>query len=174
MSTAKGLLMINTGNGKGKTTAALGLMLRAWGNDMKVVMLQFVKSPRRQTGEQKAAKRVGLEIHTVGGGFVFDPEDTGIHRERAVQQWAAARQKLLSGAYDMVVLDELTYPLQFGWISVDEVVNVLKERPRNLHVVVTGRNAPQPLIDLADTVVEMTDIKHHFRSGIKAQRGVEL
>jgi cob(I)alamin adenosyltransferase len=174
LSPTKGLVIVNTGNGKGKTTAALGLMLRAWGNGLKVVMLQFVKSPGRQTGEHKAAEKIGIEVITVGGGFVFDAKDDGRHRELAVQQWQTAKQKIGSGNYDMVVLDELTYPLQFGWISVDELLEVLKTRPAKLHVVITGRNAPQPLTDFADTVVEITDVKHHFRQGVKSQRGIEL
>ncbi len=174
MSPAKGLVIVNNGNGKGKTTAALGLVLRAWGNDLKVVVLQFVKSPGKGAGEQKALKRMGIEMATVGAGFVFDPDDTGRHRELAVQQWETAKQKIKSSSYDMVVLDEITYPLQFGWISVEELLEVLRTRPPGLHVVITGRNAPQPLIDFADTVVEITDVKHHFRQGVKSQKGIEL
>ncbi len=174
MSQARGLVIINTGNGKGKTTAALGLMLRAWGNGLKVIILQFVKSPSRETGEQKALEKMGIETLTVGAGFVFDPHDTGRHRELAIQQWETAKQKIRSGSFDMIVLDEITYPLQFGWISVDELVDVLGRRPSGLHVVITGRNAPQPLIDFADTVVEITDVKHHFRQGVKSQKGIEL
>ncbi len=174
MSPTKGLVIVNTGNGKGKTTAALGLMLRAWGNGLRVVMLQFVKSPGRQTGEHTAVKKIGIEIITVGGGFVFDAKDSGTHRQLAVQQWQTAKEKIGSGDYDMVVLDEITYPLQFGWISVDELLDILKMRPAKLHVVITGRNAPQPLMDYADTVVEITDVKHHFRQGVKSQKGIEL
>ena len=174
MSPARGLVIVNTGNGKGKTTAALGLMLRAWGNGLRAVMLQFVKSPGRETGEQKAASKIGLEMITVGGGFVFDAKDAGRHRELADRQWQTAREKIGSGDYDLVILDELTYPLQFGWISVEDLLDVLKNRPAKLHVVITGRNAPQQLIDYADTVIEITDVKHHFRQGIKSQRGIEL
>lgn len=174
MKPAKGLVIVNTGNGKGKTTAALGLVLRAWGNGLKVAVIQFVKSPGRGTGEQKALTRMGIEMLTVGAGFVFDPEDTGRHRELAIQQWENAKERIKSSAYDMIVLDEITYPLQFGWISVEEMLGVLKARPSSLHVVVTGRNAPQPLIEFADTVVEITDVKHHFRQGVKSQKGIEL
>jgi cob(I)alamin adenosyltransferase len=174
MSRVRGLVIVNTGKGKGKTTAALGLMLRAWGNGLRVVMLQFVKSPDREYGEHRAARKIGLEIIALGGGFVFDPNDEGKHRSLALEQWEAAKQKIRSGEYDMVVLDELTYPVVFGWIPVEEVIEVLKNRPKGIHVVVTGRGAPQPLIDFADTVVEMMDVKHHFRNGITAQRGIEL
>jgi cob(I)alamin adenosyltransferase len=174
MNPTKGLVIINTGNGKGKTTAALGMLFRAWGNDMKVVMLQFLKSPDSKTGERQAAQRIGIEVVTGGAGFVFDPDDDSGHRPAAVEQWKTARQKINSGQYDMVILDELTYPLQFGWISVDDVIDVLKNRPVNLHVVITGRNAPQSLIDFADTAVEVADIKHHFEKGVKAQPGIEF
>ena len=174
MGPTKGLVIINTGNGKGKTTAALGMLFRAWGNDMKVVMLQFLKSPDSKTGERQAAQRIGIEVVTGGAGFVFDPDDDRGHKAAAIDQWQTAKVKIGSGKYDMVILDELTYPLQFGWISVDEVIEVLKKRPVNLHVVITGRNAPQALIDFADTAVEVSDIKHHFNNGIKAQPGIEF
>ena len=174
MSPVRGLVIVNTGNGKGKTTAALGLMFRAWGNNMKVVMLQFVKSPEHEAGEHKAARRIGIEIIPGGAGFVFDPQDIGRHRALALEQWQEAQKRIMSGKYDMVVLDELTYPLKFDWIPVNEVIEVLKHRPVNLHVIITGRDAPQALIDFADTAVDMSDIKHHFRQGIKAQQGIEL
>jgi len=174
MKSAKGLVIVNTGNGKGKTTAALGMMLRAWGNGMKVVMVQFVKSSKSDYGEHKAARKIGLEIVTAGAGFVLPEKDMAAHRDLAVHQWQVARQKISSGDYDMVVLDELTYAIQFGWIAIEEVIDTLRQRPTGLHVVITGRNAPQALIDFADTVVEVTDVKHHFRQGVKAQRGVEL
>jgi cob(I)alamin adenosyltransferase len=171
---AKGLVIINTGNGKGKTTAALGLMMRAWGNDMSVVMLQFIKSPENGSGEYRAAKRIGIEILQGGAGFVFDPQDANVHRTLAIKQWQEAQKRINSGKYDLVVLDELTYPLKFGWIAVGEVIDVLEHRPSNLHVVITGREAPRALIDFADTVVNVGDVKHHFKKGIKAQAGIEL
>jgi cob(I)alamin adenosyltransferase len=174
LSEDKGLVIINTGDGKGKTTAALGLMLRAWGNGLRTVMLQFVKSSDRETGERKAAKAIGLEMVTVGDGFVFDPNDEGKHRALAVEQWETARGKIMSGKYDMVILDEITYPIEFGWTSTDELIEVLRSRPAGLHVIITGRRAPEALLEIADTVVEMTDVKHHFRSGVRAQRGIEM
>ena len=118
MSDRKGLVIINTGNGKGKTTAALGLMLRAWGNGLRVILLQFVKSPDREYGEHKAARRIGIEVVTLGGGFVFDPNDQGKHRSLALEQWQTAKEKINSGNYDLIVLDELTYPVNFDWIPV--------------------------------------------------------
>jgi len=174
MSAAKGIVIVNTGNGKGKTTAALGLLFRAWGDGLKVVMLQFVKGSDSDYGEHKAARRIGVEIIPGGAGFVFNPDDPGPHRERALEQWQEAKKRINSGDYDMVILDELTYPLHFQWITAQEVIGVLKARPASLHVVITGRGAPQELIDFADTVVEIKDIKHHFQKGIKAQKGIEL
>lgn len=174
MMPPKGLVIINTGDGKGKTTAALGMMLRAWGNGLKVVMLQFVKSPDREYGEVKAARQVGLELVTGGAGFYFPGMDPAPHKAAAMAQWEAAREKISSGGYDLVILDELTYALRFGWISVEELIDVLRRRPAGMHVIITGRAAPQSLIDFADTVSEIREVKHHFRQGIKAQPGVEL
>lgn len=174
MNDTKGLVILNTGNGKGKTTAALGLMLRAWGNDMKVVMLQFVKSPDRESGEHRAAKQLGIEIVPGGAGFVFDPDDSGQHRTLATAQWKEAKKRIASDKYDMIILDEFTYPLLFGWIPTEEVFEVLDRRPSRLHIVITGRDAPGALIDYADTAVNVVDIKHHFKKGIKAQPGIEL
>jgi cob(I)alamin adenosyltransferase len=174
MNDTKGLVILNTGNGKGKTTAALGLMLRAWGNDMKVVMLQFVKSPDRESGEHRAAKRLGIEIVPGGAGFVFDPDDSGQHRALAIAQLQEAKKRIASDKYDMIILDEFTYPLLFDWIPAEEVFEVLDKRPSRIHIVITGRDAPGALIDYADTAVNVVDIKHHFKKGIKEQPGIEL
>ena len=171
----KGLVIVLTGEGKGKTTSALGMMLRAWGNDMKVVVLQFIKSPKREYGELKAAREMGVEMVPGGAGFVFPKTvDIEVHKSVAVDQWKMAREKIISGGYDMVVLDELTYALKFGWVPVEELIDVLRQRPAGQHVIITGRDAPQALIDFADTVSEIRDVKHHFRQGIKAQKGIEL
>ncbi len=174
MADSKGLVIVHTGNGKGKTTAALGLLLRAWGNGMKVVMLQFVKSPERASGEHKAAQRLGIEIVPGGAGFIFDPKDTGQHRALAVAQWQEARKRIESDKYDMIILDEFTYPLSFGWTPPEEVFEVLDRRPQRLHVIITGRDAPGALLDYADTAINVVDIKHHFKKGIKAQPGIEI
>jgi cob(I)alamin adenosyltransferase len=173
---ARGLVMINTGNGKGKTTAAIGLLLRAWGHDMKVVMLQFIKNKKSNYGEHRAARRLGIEIIAGGAGFVRpgrtkDPEKSALLSRKL---WDLAKEKISSGTYNMVILDELSYPLQFGWLSVEEVIEVLKHRPEQLHVVITGRGVPDTLIDFADMVTEVKEIKHHFRQGIKAQPGIEF
>jgi cob(I)alamin adenosyltransferase len=171
----KGLVTVITGEGKGKTTSALGMMLRAWGNGMKVVVLQFIKSPKRQYGELKAARKMGVEMVQGGAGFVFPKTvDIEFHKSVALAQWEVARDRIISGDYDMVILDELTYALKFGWIPMDELLSLLEQRPAAQHVIITGRDAPQALIDFADTVSEVKDIKHHFRQGVKAQPGIEL
>ena len=173
----KGLVIINTGNGKGKTTAALGLLLRAWGHDMKVIMLQFVKKSSSNYGEHKALRRIGIEIVPQGAGFVFPGrgvKNVEESRRLSIQQWERARELISSGEYQVVALDELTYPLNFGWLSTQDVIETLKGRPAQVHVVITGRDAPQELIDYADLVTEMKEIKHPLHSGIKAQEGIEF
>ncbi|MBI2860994.1 MAG: cob(I)yrinic acid a,c-diamide adenosyltransferase [Chloroflexi bacterium] len=169
----RGLVLVNTGNGKGKTTAALGLMLRAWGHNMKVVMLQFIKRSAADYGEHRAARKIGLEIVSRGAGFMRG-KDEEQHRELALEQWALAREKINSGDYDLVVLDELAYPLKYGWLSAEDVLEVLKNRPPEVHVVITGRGIPAEIIDFADTVSEINEVKHAFKNGIKAQRGIEF
>lgn len=174
MSRAKGLVLINTGAGKGKTTAALGMLLRAWGHNMKVIMLQFVKSSTADYGEHRAAHRMGVEILARGAGFTKRGGNADKNRRLTVELWNMATDKICSGDYHMVILDELTYPLRHRWLSVAEVLDVLRNRPGEVHIVITGRDAPQELIDFADMVVEMREVKHHLQKGIKAQPGVEF
>lgn len=171
VKTKKGLVIVNTGNGKGKTTAALGMMLRAWGHDMKVVVLQFVK--HATVGEHRAAQRMGIEMVAGGAGFTFKGDKDEKSRQMARELWQTAKEKINSGDYDTVILDEMTYALEFGWLEIDDVLDVLRKRPEKLHVIITGRRAPQALIDFADTVMEITDVKHHHRQGVKAQPGIE-
>ncbi|MEK7354140.1 MAG: cob(I)yrinic acid a,c-diamide adenosyltransferase [Chloroflexota bacterium] len=172
MNRNKGLVIVNTGQGKGKTTAAMGMMLRAWGHDMKVVVLQFVK--HSTVGEHHAAQRMGLEMVAGGAGFTFRGNNVEKNAQMARQLWQVAAEKINSGNYDMVILDEMTYALQYGWLGLDEVLDTLRHRPDKLHVIITGRNAPQALIDFADTVVEIADIKHARQQGVKAQAGIEF
>ena len=173
----RGLVIINTGNGKGKTTAALGLMMRAWGHDMKVIMLQFVKKSTANFGEHRAARKMGIEIVPRGAGFTLPGKGGKNEAENKLlsrEQWDKARETINSGSYQIIVLDEFTYPLKYGWLSVEEVIEALKGRPAKVHVVITGRDAPQELIDFADVVTEMKEIKHPLKKGIKAQKGIEL
>jgi len=171
---AKGLVVVNTGHGKGKTTAALGVVLRAWGRDMRVIIIQFVKTRTSNYGENRAAKKLGIEMIPMGEGFTWLSKDIEKDKATAREAWELARQKICSGEYDLVLLDELTYPLTYGWIPVEEVIDVLRQRPEGQHVIITGRDAPEELIDYADLVTEMREIKHPFQKGLKAQPGIEF
>lgn len=170
-----GLLIVNTGHGKGKTTAALGLLLRAAGRDMRVGMFQFIKSAETRYGEHVAAERLGVEIVPLGDGFTWLTENIDQDRALAERGWARVRAALEGGEYDVLILDEMTYCFRFGWLDVDEVVAAIRARPQGTHVVVTGRDAPQALVDAADLVTEMRLVKHPYREqGIPAQPGIEL
>ena len=171
---AHGLVIINTGHGKGKTTAALGMLVRAWGHDMKVIMLQFVKKSTANYGEHRAARKMGIEVMPQGAGFTLGGKNVEENRRLSIQQWARAKELINSGTYQVVALDEFTYPLKYGWLSTEEAIAFLRSRPPHVHVVITGRDAPQELIDFADLVTEMKEIKHPLKNGIKAQKGVEF
>jgi cob(I)alamin adenosyltransferase len=170
----KALTIVYTGNGKGKTTAALGMILRAWGRDMKVVMLSFIKNENSNYGEERAARKLGIEMVPLGGGFTWLSKDLDQDKALAQRCWALCCERIESGEYDIVVLDEITYPINYGWIDLADVIDVLSKRPDDLHVVLTGRDAPQGLIDYADLVTEMRELKHPFQDGIKAQPGVDF
>ncbi len=171
----KGLVIVNTGKGKGKTTAALGMLLRAWGRGMRVCMLQFIKNKNAQYGENKAAHILDLEIIPIGDGFTWTSKDMDKTIALALQGWEDAKQRIKSGDYDMVILDEFTYPLHFGWLDIDQVIAWLKEnKPPMTHLIITGRDAPGELIEYADLVTEMNPIKHPYNDGIHAQPGVEF
>ena len=175
-SNTHGLVIVNTGNGKGKTTAAIGLMLRAWGHDKKVIMLQFVKNTKANFGEHRAARRIGIEIISGGAGFVVPGVAGDLEKSIRLSRelWSRAAKIITSGEYDMVVLDELSYPLLYGWLDVQEIIGVLRNRPDKEHVVITGRDMPAELNEFADMVTEFTEVKHHFSNGIEAQPGIEF
>jgi len=170
----KGLLIVYTGNGKGKTTAALGAALRAVGHDMRVCMIQFIKGGWK-SGELNAVKNCkGLfDIIVKGEGFLFNSEDIEKHRPTARDAWEHAKRVISSSEYEVVVLDEFTYLLNYGLIEEKDAVEFLRRKPEGLHIIVTGRNAPNSLIDIADLVTDMRVIKHPFQKGIKAQRGID-
>jgi cob(I)alamin adenosyltransferase len=170
----KALVILYTGNGKGKTTAALGMLLRAWGRGMKVCMLSFIKTETSNYGEERAAKKLGIELIPMGGGFTWLSKDLDKDRALAQKCWDLCKQKIASNEYDIVVLDEITYPISYGWLDVDEVIDTLRSRPADVHVVLTGRDAHEKLIDFADLVTEMREIKHPFNAGVKAQPGVDF
>ncbi len=171
----KGLVIVNTGEGKGKTSAALGVLFRAWGRDMRVRMFQFLKHTGAYFGEHRAAKKLGITIQAMGDGFTWRSKDMDQTRSLAVEQWKNCKAALASGDDEVLILDEFTYPLHYGWVPVDEVLDALKQRPPMLHVIITGRYAPEELISYADLVTEMRVIKHPYRDqGIKAQPGIEF
>lgn len=173
----EGLLLVNTGEGKGKTTAALGLGLRAAGHGMKVLMLQFFKGPW-PTGECAAVKRLepDFKIVQLGQGFIRTrkEEHSKATIENAQVSWDRAKQEIFSDFYDIIILDEINNMIYHGLVSVEEVISVLKERPKRLTVILTGRNAHEKVIEMADTVTEMREIKHHYKRGINAQKGIEF
>ena len=169
-----GITLLYTGCGKGKTTAALGLLLRAWGDGFSVGCVQFLKSPEWETGEKAALQKLGIPLFTLGKGFVFPGKSQDEHRAAAFEAWETVKQMILSGTYDLLMLDEITYPLAFGWLDAAECVSWLREhKPDSMHLVLTGRDAPQELINYADTVSEVKEIKHHCHAGITAQTGIE-
>ena len=173
----RGLLMVHTGNGKGKTTCALGLMMRAAGRGMKCCMIQFMKSRNDSYGEHESAERLGIEVHTMGDGFTWDTKNPEQDIKTARQTWQLCIEKLRSGDYDMLVFDELVYVLSYNWLPVEEVLQEIKSARASqpaLHIVVTGRDAPAELIEAADLVTEMKEIKHPFNAGIRAQQGIEF
>jgi cob(I)alamin adenosyltransferase len=173
----RGLLMVNTGNGKGKTTCALGLMMRAAGQGLKCCMIQFIKSKSDRYGEHHSAEKLGIEVHTMGDGFTWDTKNPEQDKETARRSWSLCVEKMRSGDYDLLVFDELVYVLSYGMLSTEEVLEEIRavraEQPA-LHIVLTGRDAPQALIDAADLVTEMREIKHPFNAGIFAQQGIEF
>ncbi len=170
----RGLLIVITGNGKGKSTSAFGTIARALGHAMKVGVVQFIKS-RTDTGEEAfLGKQPGVEWHVTGDGFTWDTQDREQDIATAQRGWAIATRMLADPSYQLVVLDELTYLLSYGYLDSDSVLDALAHRPAEQHVIVTGRGASDALIDLADTVSIIADEKHAYRAGIKAQPGIDL
>lgn len=171
----KGLLIVNTGPGKGKTTAALGMVCRAIGHGHRVAVIQFVKGAL-QTGEKVVfdAFPDQVEFRPMGEGFTWDTQDRARDIAVAREAWETVKARIADPEIDMVVADELNIVLRYDYLPTDEVVEALVNRPEGKHVIVTGRNAPQALIDAADLVTEMTVVKHPFRSGVKAQAGIEF
>lgn len=175
MSKTKGLVIVHTGKGKGKTTAALGLLMRACGHGFKPCVIQFIKSESGRWGEIKIAEKLGIEWHKTGSGFTATPEEEKEAMVKARQGWKLAQKKIASGQYDLLLLDEFTYPLHYGWLDTTDVITWLHEhKPEDLHIIITGRSAPAALIEYADLVTEMRAVKHPFEQGIKAQRGIEF
>ena len=170
----RGVLVVNTGNGKGKSSSAFGMVARALGHDMKVAVVQFIKGGR-PTGEETFFRRIsGLEYHVMGEGFTWETQDPDLDRRAALAAWEKAMGFLADPAFQLVVLDELNIALKLRLVSLDSVIEALQGRPAHQHVVVTGRAAPPGLIEIADTVTEMRPLKHAFDAGVMAQKGIEL
>ena len=172
-----GLLMVNTGDGKGKTTAAIGVLVRAAGRGMNCAMVQFMKSKTDRYGEHDSLEKLGIEVHTMGDGFTWDTKDPEQDIKTSEETWALCLEKLRSDKYDLLVFDELVYVLDYKFLNVNRVLDEIKavrEHQPHLHIIMTGRNAPPELIEAADLVTEMKEIKHPFHAGIYAQQGVEF
>ena len=168
------LVIVNTGNGKGKSTAAFGVVLRAWGRGWKIAVLQYIKSQTNNYGERRAAKKLGIEWQPMGDGWTWTSRDIDKTADMARACWERSKAILASGEYDLVVLDELTYTMKYGWLDVNEVIDGLRGRHPQTHVIVTGRAAPPELVEFADLVTDMQEVKHPYKSGIKAQPGIEF
>jgi len=173
----RGLLIVHTGKGKGKTTCALGLMMRAAGQGLRCCMIQFMKSRNDRYGEHVSAAKLDIEVHTMGDGFTWDTKNPEQDRQTALNTWNLCVEKLRSGDYDLLVFDELVYVLSYGLLPIEDVlqeIRTARETQPALHIVVTGRDAPKDLIEAADLVTEMTEVKHPFQAGIRAQKGIEF
>ena len=172
----KGLVIVNTGDGKGKTTAALGMLMRGWGRDMRLGGIQFFKHENANFGELRAAQRMGFVLAPMGDGFTWTSRDMDETQAKAIHGWETAKQQIAGGAYDIFLLDEFTYLMSFGWLDVHEVIAWLRaNKPPMLHLIITGRDAPAELIEFADLVSEMRLVKHPYvEQGIKAQAGIEF
>lgn len=170
---ASSLVLVATGDGKGKTTAAMGTALRALARGWKVCVIQFVKSGAWHSGEQRLLTELGATWHTLGDGFTWDAEDLEHSAAIANEAWALARSALSSGEYQLVVLDEITYPLNWGWLDVTAAAEAIASRAERTNVFLTGRDAPEAIVAVADTVTEMRNVKHAFEAGIRAAKGID-
>ena len=173
MASMQSRLLVNTGTGKGKSSAAFGVMGRAWARGWTVVVVQFLKSEKWKAGERKLADHLEIEWHTLGDGFTWESTDLDETAAMARHAWSVAKAKLGSGDYDLLILDELTYAVTFGWVDVGEVVEALTARAPKTNVVITGRDVAPEIIDMADTVTEMRKVKHAYDQGVKAKKGIE-
>jgi cob(I)alamin adenosyltransferase len=170
---ARSLVLVHTGDGKGKSTAAMGVALRSLARGWGVLVVQFVKSGEWRSGEQEMLQRLGADWRAVGDGFSWDSHDLEASAELAREAWRAAEAALAGGTHEVVVLDEVTYPMTWGWIDTHAVVAAIVGRDERVSVVATGRDAPSALVEVADTVTEMRNVKHAFESGIVAKRGID-
>lgn len=167
------VVVLNTGDGKGKSSSAFGVMARGWARGWTVGVVQFVKGGKWQTGERKLADHLGIEWHTLGDGFTWESEDMDETVAKGRHAWSVAKAKLVSGDYDLLILDEITYAASYGWVPAEEIAAGIRQRAARTSVVMTGRGAAPELVDVADTVTEMRKVKHAYDRGIKAVKGIE-
>jgi cob(I)alamin adenosyltransferase len=170
---ADSLVVLNTGNGKGKSSSAFGMMIRAVGRGWNVAVVQFIKSGNWNTGEEKIGRQLGVDWYAFGEGFTWDSDDLSNDRAHAAEGWAKAVEIMNAGHHQLVIFDELTYLSSFNWLPVTDIVDAVANRPRHVNVIITGRDAARELIDLADTVTEMVEVKHAYQQGIRAMRGID-
>lgn len=171
---AKSLVLVNTGDGKGKTSAALGVVLRARAQGWPVAVIQYLKSGDWKTGEERLGREIGVDWWSIGEGFTWDSTDLTKDQATAREAWRHSKEVIESGRYRLVLLDEITYPVNWGWIPIDEVVETIRNRPEKTSVILTGRDAPPELIEIADTVSEVRNVKHAYESGIAAKKGIDF
>jgi len=167
-------ILVNTGDGKGKSTAAFGTAMRAVARGWKVAVIQFLKSGEWKVGEEEVGTRLGIDWWALGDGFTWDSEDMEESEAVAREAWASAEEKIASDDYDLLILDEVTYPINWGWIDIEHVLAAIANRPERLNLIITGRDAPAALIEVADTVTEMKKVKHAFDAGVVARRGIDF
>lgn len=168
------LVIVNTGDGKGKSTAAFGIMIRSVARGWDTAVIQYIKSGNWQVGEEKVGRQLGVDWWTVGEGFSWDSEDLSEDQAVAMEGWRHTKELLASGTYRTIILDEITYPMNWGWISITEVADAIASRSPKVNVVVTGRDAPQAILDIADTATEMRQIKHAYEQGFRALKGIDF
>ncbi len=171
---APSLVLVNTGPGKGKTSAAMGVVVRGVARGWPVGVVQFLKSGTWRTGEEKVCRQLGVDWWAEGEGFTWLSEDLTVDQAVAAGAWDRARSLIEAGDHQLVVLDEVTYPVNWGWIDVGEVVETIRTRPAHVNVVLTGRNAPEELVEIADTVSEIAVVKHAYQAGIRAKKGIDF
>jgi cob(I)alamin adenosyltransferase len=170
---ASSMVVVNTGNGKGKSSSAFGMMIRGVARGWNVAVVQFIKSGNWKVGEEKIGRQLGVDWHAFGDGFTWDSDDLSADRAHAAAGWQQAVDLINAGEHQLVVLDELTYLVSFNWLDVNEVVEAIKHRPPHVNIIITGRDAAPEIIDVADTVTEMHEVKHAYQQGIRAMRGID-
>jgi cob(I)alamin adenosyltransferase len=170
----RSLVLVNTGDGKGKSTAAFGVVMRALAREWRVCVIQFIKSDKWKVGEEKIAVQLGVDWLKGGDGFTWESPDLDQSEGRAAAAWQLAAAAIASGDYQLVVLDEITYPMNWGWIDSATVVEAIRSRPAAVNIIATGRDAPAALVEVADTVTEMVNVRHAYDRGIRARRGIDF